>query len=81
MHTTDPIHVELVEFITNFHPSPTAQQRVAFLNERENESPLTQEEASELRDLMELEHLIRLAKVKAQAILADRASSARAASE
>jgi len=81
MNASDPIYLELVNFvaggttpedIVNFRPSAEAQQRVAELIEREEESRLTPEEAAELTHFLELEHILRMAKAKARLILADR---------
>ncbi len=55
------------EDIVNFRPSAEAQQRVAELIEREEESRLTAEEAAELSHFLELEHILRLAKGKGTA--------------
>ena len=55
-----------------FRPSTEAQQRVAERIEREEESRLTAEEASELTHFLELEHILRRAKAKARLILANR---------
>ncbi len=76
--TTNPIYLELVDFLASgstprdvaeFHPSQEAQERVAELIEREKESELSGEETAELNHFLELEHILRVAKVKARLIL------------
>jgi hypothetical protein len=73
--------MELVDFVArgataeevaNFRPSADAQRRVAELLERQRESELTEEEAAELDSFVQLEHILGLAKAKAQLILAGR---------
>jgi hypothetical protein len=58
--------------VAEFHPSPEAHVRVAELVERERDSQLTPEEASELAHFLELEHILRMAKTRARLILANR---------
>lgn len=79
MNAIQPVYIELVDFVArgsspeevaNFRPSPEAQRRVADLLERQRESKLTDEEASELDGYVQLEHILGLAKAKAQLILA-----------
>ena len=81
MNASDPIYLELVDFVAggttpedvvNFRPSAQAQKRVAELIEREGESQLTPEETAELTHFLELEHILRMAKAKARLILANR---------
>jgi hypothetical protein len=50
-------------------PSLEAQQRVAELIAREKEAGLTPEEQSELGHFVDLEHILRMAKGRAQQIL------------
>lgn len=78
MSATNPIYLELVDFIASgttpravaeFHPSQQAQERVADLIEREKESQLSAEETAELNHFLELEHILRVAKAKARLIL------------
>jgi hypothetical protein len=78
MSTATPAYLEIIEFIaagttpeavTQFRPSPEAQQRVAELIEREKENGLSPEEKAELDHFMELEHILRMAKAKARRIL------------
>lgn len=73
--------MELVDFVgrgstaeevANFRPSPEAQKRVAELLERQRESKLTEQETAELDGFVQLEHMLGLAKAKAQLILASR---------
>ena len=81
MNASDPIYLELVDFVAggttpedvaNFRPSIEAQQRVSELMERERESRITPEESAELTHFLELEHILRIAKAKARLILANR---------
>ncbi len=81
MNTSDPVYLELVDFVAggttpedvvNFRPSVEAQRRVAELIERERKSQLTSEEAPELNHFLEPEHILRMAKAKARLILANR---------
>ena len=66
---------EIVEFIASgttprnvaaFRPSDEAKERVADLIQREKRSEISPEEASELNHYLQLEHLMRLAKARAQ---------------
>ncbi len=65
---------EVVDFIATsnpakvlaFKPSEEAKQRVSELIEREKTSGLSAEETSELDYYMNLEHLMRMAKIKAR---------------
>ena len=79
MSTARPAYFEMIDFIAagtaseavaDFRPSPEAQRRVAELIEREKEEGLSLEETTELDHFMELEHILRMAKVKARQILA-----------
>ena len=64
---------EVVDFIAfsspakvlAFKPSDEAKQRVSELIEREKNEGLSAEETSELDHYMKLEHLMRMAKIKA----------------
>ncbi len=69
---------EVVDFIARggspgtvvaFRPSEEARARVADLVTREKVSGLTPEEKSELDHYVELEHIMRLAKARAQKYL------------
>ena len=81
MNATEPVYMELVDFVArgstaeevaNFRPSPEAQKRVAELLERQRELKLTEQETAELDGFVQLEHILGLAKAKAQLILASR---------
>jgi hypothetical protein len=81
MNATEPVYRELVDFVArgstaeevaNFRPSPEAQKRVAELLERQRESKLTEHATAELDGFVQLEHMLGLAKAKAQLILASR---------
>ena len=64
---------EIVDFIASsnpakvlaFKPSDEARQRVSDLIEREKSEGLSEQETSELDYYMKLEHLMRMAKIKA----------------
>ncbi len=81
MNASDPIYLELVDFVAggttpqdvvDFRPSAEAQHRVNELIERDGDSRLTPEEAAELAHFLELEHILRMAKAKARLMLANR---------
>ncbi len=81
MSAAEPIYMELIDFVARgstpeqvagFRPSPEAQKRVAELLERQRETELTEEETAELDGYVQLEHILGLAKAKAQLILANR---------
>jgi hypothetical protein len=81
MNASEPVYMELVDFVArgstaeevaNFRPSPEAQKRVAELLEKQRESQLTDEESSELDGFVQIEHILGLARAKAQLILAAR---------
>jgi hypothetical protein len=65
---------EVVDFIASsdpakvlsFKPSKEAKERVSDLIEREKLDGLSREETSELDYYMKLEHLMRMAKIKAR---------------
>lgn len=59
-------------FVATFQPSPEAKVRVAELIEQEKTIGLTADEHSELEHYLQLEHLMRLAKAKAQNHLAQK---------
>lgn len=68
---------EIVEFIAagttsdtvaRFEPSQTTKDYVANLIQKEKTAGLTDEEASELDHFLKLEHLMRLAKVRARTL-------------
>ena len=54
-----------------FQPSEEVKARVADLIHREKTTGLSSEESSELNQYLQLEHLMRLAKARARAHLAD----------
>lgn len=71
---------EMVDFIAGgssprevveFRPSPETRRRVAELISREKGPGLTPDELSELNHYSELEHLMRLSKVRARRLLRD----------
>jgi hypothetical protein len=81
MNAAEPVYMELVDFVAhgstveqvaNFRPSTETMNRVAELLERQRESNKTDEENSELDGYVRLEHILGLAKAKAQLILASR---------
>jgi hypothetical protein len=81
MNASEPVYMELVDFVArgstaeevaNFRPSPEAQKRIAELLTKQRESQLTDEEASELDGYVQIEHILGLARAKAQLILAAR---------
>lgn len=70
---------EIVEFlargttpdnVVSFRPSQAAKARVAALIERHKNGELTLDEAAELEHYLQLEHLMRLVKARAQRHLA-----------
>jgi hypothetical protein len=71
---------EIIEFIAAgttpsrliaFQPSEEVKARVVDLIHREKTTGLSSEESSELNQYLQLEHLMRLAKARAHAHLAD----------
>lgn len=72
------VYDEVADFIANMNPSkilelkasPSAQERLTDLIEKEKESELTYEEKDELDHYLVLERLIRLAKAHARQRLA-----------
>lgn len=74
-----PAYDEIVGFIASgttpdsvvaFHPSEATKTRVADLIHREKTIGLTDNETSELNHYMQLEHLMRLVKVRVRSHLA-----------
>jgi hypothetical protein len=66
---------EIIEFIASgttpsnvaaFRPSEETKQRVANLIQREKNSEISPDEESELSHYLQLEHVMRLAKARAQ---------------
>ncbi|MBP0000792.1 hypothetical protein POG22_03705 [Geitlerinema sp. CS-897] len=77
--STPPLYEEIVNFIAlgttpdrvaNFQPSDTAKQRVAQLIEREKDNEIAADERTELDLYLQLEHIMRLAKIRARQHLA-----------
>jgi len=71
---------EIIDFIAGgssprsvvaFRPSQQAQDRVAELLAREESEGLTSEEISELEHYSQLEHIMRMAKARAQRLLSE----------
>lgn len=82
MHVTEKAYDEIVDLfargsrpddILQFHPSDEAQERATYLLERNRAGNLTAEEAAELEQLGQIEHLMQL--VKARVHLHARANS------
>ena len=78
MSAISPAYFEIIDFIAGgttpeaiakFHPSAETQQRVTELIEREKLNQLSFEEKAELDHFVELEHILRMAKAKAQLLL------------
>jgi hypothetical protein len=57
------------EAVAAYQASPTTRQRVSDLIEREKANTLTEDERSELDHYMQIEHVVRLAKARANARL------------
>jgi len=79
-HAEARAYEEIVEFIAAgssprsviaFRPSEATRARVAELLSREKTGGLTTDEASELEHYLQLEHIMRLAKARAQRILSE----------
>src|ERR1039458_4328990 len=78
MSNAIPSYLEIVDFIAagttpqavvDYRPAAEAQQRVAELIAREKECSLSAEEKAELDHVMDLEHILRMAKARARQIL------------
>ena len=52
--------------LLDFHPSEEAKRRVSKLIEQEKDGTITAEEKSELDHYMQLEHIMRLVKIRAR---------------
>lgn len=72
-------HEEIIRFIAagstsqqvaSFQPSNEVRERVEALIRKEKNDGLLPEEARELDDFLQLEHLMRLAKAKARSLIA-----------
>jgi hypothetical protein len=79
MSAATPAYLEIIDFIAagttpeavvNYRPSDDAQRRIAELIELEREGSLSPLDKAELDHFVELEHILRMAKAKAQLILA-----------
>ncbi|HTU43494.1 MAG TPA: hypothetical protein VMF91_00425 [Bryobacteraceae bacterium] len=79
MSDAHPAYLEFIDFIAAgttpkeivaFRPSVEAQDRVANLIAREREGDLSAEEKTELDCYLDLEHILRVAKARAEQILA-----------
>jgi hypothetical protein len=77
--TANPAYFEFIDFIAAgstpeqiiaFRPSSGAQQRVEELIARERDQDLSPDEQSELDYFFQLEHIFRVAKARAEQILA-----------
>jgi len=73
-----PVYEEIIDFlaagttpdaIISFRPSQNAKERVEDLIRREKTSSLSVEEVDELNHYMQLEHIMRLAKIRARQYL------------
>lgn len=78
MSLASPAYLEIIDFIAagttpeqvaQFRPSVEAQERVAYLIERDREQGLSPEEKAELDHFVELEHILRMARARARQIL------------
>lgn len=78
--TVTRAYEEIIDFIAAgttpnrviaFQPSEEVKARVADLLSREKTTGLSPDESSELNQYLQLEHLMRLAKARARAHLAD----------
>ncbi len=78
MTSANPAYFEFIDFIAAgttpekiiaFHPSPTAQQRVEELITKEKDNQISPDEQSELDYFFQLEHILRVAKARAEQIL------------
>ena len=79
MAAAHPAYLELIEFIAGdttpeqiiaFHPSAQAQERIEDLLVRERENQLSSDERAELDHFFQLEHILRVAKARAEQFLA-----------
>ena len=75
-----PAYDEIVDFIASgttpdsvvaFHPSEATKTRVADLIHREKTVGLSADETTELNHYIQLEHLMRLAKIRARRYMKD----------
>ena len=79
MSAAHPVYLELIDFIAAgttpeqviaFRPSCAAQNRVEELIAMEKEDHLSTDEQAELEYFLQLEHILRVAKARAEQILA-----------
>lgn len=72
---TSAVYDEFIEFITSsptleqiadYHLSDVAEARVHYLLELNNIGDITTDELAELDDYLRIEHLIRMAKIRAR---------------
>ena len=79
MSAAHPVYLELIEFIAAgttpeqviaFRPSATAQERVEELISKSKDDHLSPDEQAELDYFFQLEHILRVAKARAEQILA-----------
>jgi hypothetical protein len=79
MAAAHPAYLEFIDFIAAgttpeqivaFRPSAQAQERVEDLIAREKEDQLSPDEQAELDHFFQLEHILRVAKARAEQILA-----------
>lgn len=54
------------EEVLSFKPSPKMQKRVSFLLDKKKNDQLTEEEKQEMDHFMIIEHLMRMAKLRAK---------------
>ena len=75
MAAPSPAYLEIIDFIAggitpaaliSFRPSSEAQLRVSELIARRHQGTISSEEAQELDDFLELEHLLIMAKARAR---------------
>ena len=78
MSTPHLAYLEIIDFIAggttpeavaNYRPSPEVEHRFTELIDRDRDGCLSAEEKSELDHLVELEHILRMAKARAHQIL------------
>jgi len=55
--------------VVTFRPSDVAQERVYELIERKRDGTITGDESNQLFHYTELEHILRMAKIRARAVL------------
>lgn len=74
MNAASPVYLELIDFIVSrttpealleFRPSEDNQRRVADLIRGQQNGTLSREEAAELEDFVQIEHLMIMAKAEA----------------